>query len=117
MNLSFFRLGFEGRLELDDLWSALSNVPSEIWQVGISDQGVKQIKRRKEFVEKDPAETEPRTVYVENLPPFATIESLSQLFSAYGKVDYVSLPRYYHLVPSKSIEPICRLRHSPETFA
>ena len=55
---------------------------------------VKQIKRKIEFVEKDNAVTEACTVYVENLPPWSTIDSLSNLFSTYGKVAYVSLPRY-----------------------
>ena len=34
------------------------------------------------------------TVYVENLPPSATIESVTNLFEKFGKVLYVSLPKY-----------------------
>ena len=69
-------------------------VSSDIWVIGKSDSGVKQIKRKEPFVEKDATATELCTVYVENLPPYATIDALNQLFSTFGKVEYVSLPRY-----------------------
>nr|XP_033338486.1 la-related protein 7 [Megalopta genalis]XP_033338487.1 la-related protein 7 [Megalopta genalis]XP_033338488.1 la-related protein 7 [Megalopta genalis] len=38
--------------------------------------------------------TDECTVYVQNLPPDADHEMLSGIFSAYGTVEYVSVPRY-----------------------
>ncbi|XP_076162591.1 la related protein 7 [Ptiloglossa arizonensis] len=40
--------------------------------------------------------TDDCTIYVQNLPPDADHETLSSIFSQYGPVVYVSLPRYKH---------------------
>ena len=34
------------------------------------------------------------TIYVQNVPSNSTNDAISKLFSAYGTVDYVSLPKY-----------------------
>ena len=92
--VDMLKLGF-GRVDLEDLWTALNVVPSQVFN--IREEGdVKQIGKAQPLQAKDPEATEKCTVYVENLPPFVTIDSLRALFEKYGPVDYVSLPRYKH---------------------
>jgi La-related protein 7 len=55
---------------------------------------LKEIRRKKEVVTREKHEEDACTIYVENLPPSATIESVTNLFDKFGKVLYVSLPKY-----------------------
>ena len=41
-------------------------------------------------------EADSRTVYVEKLPVNVTLEMLQHIFSKYGKVIYVSMPKFKH---------------------
>lgn len=51
--------------------------------------------RRKENAQmKTPEEIDECTLYVEQIPVSSTHESISSIFSRFGKVNYVSLPRY-----------------------
>lgn len=57
----------------------------------LSDDGTK-VKRVSAVTEKE--NIDECTIYVQNLPPDADHEMLSTIFSLYGKVVYVSVPRY-----------------------
>lgn len=82
------------RLEVEDLYLALKSTPSDLIKVVDGENGEKLVGRRQPMTSKTPESSEKCTVYVENLPPFATIDSLTNNFSKFGKVVYVSLPRY-----------------------
>ncbi|XP_042887901.1 la-related protein 7-like [Penaeus japonicus] len=51
--------------------------------------------KRKEEVTKKANETE-CTIYVENIPAHVDHDWVRQIFSQYGVIDYISLPRYKH---------------------
>ncbi|XP_049534360.1 la-related protein 7 [Anopheles darlingi] len=57
----------------------------------LSDDNQK-VRRTKEFVERE--NSEDCTLYVESLPPKADLDWVRNVFSSYGKVAYVSLPRF-----------------------
>lgn len=59
----------------------------------LSDDQTK-VRRKQEVVVKPPEEVDECTLYVEQVPINSTHESLKELFSRFGKVVYVSLPRY-----------------------
>ena len=96
-----------GKLDIEDLWTALSyrlnreqkadgNGKSTLLEIR-SEHGTKQIRRNKPINVKSSEDVEKCTVYIENLPPFVTNDSLKKMFNEkYGAVDYVSLPRYKH---------------------
>jgi len=96
-----------GKLDIEDLWTALSyrlnreqkadgNGKSTLLEIR-SEDGTKQIRRNKPINVKSSEDVEKCTVYIENLPPFVTNDSLKKMFNdKYGAVDYVSLPRYKH---------------------
>ena len=95
------------KLDIEDLWNALSfrlnrakenkdNSPS-LLEIRTTEAGAKQIRRCTPLVAKATENVEKCTVYIENLPPYVTNDSLKKLFNdKYGPVDYVSLPRYKH---------------------
>lgn len=88
-----------GRVSVDDIWAALVAVPSDLLEVRESPPPtkVRQVRRTKPVVAKEPEAVDLCTVYVENLPAGATNDWLKGLFSAkFGAVDYVSLPRFRH---------------------
>ena len=100
---------FFGSVDLDDLWNALSfrlnrekedrddGEPNSILEIRQLDNGLQQIRRSKPIRVKTVEEVENCTVYIENLPPFVTNDSLKKMFGEnHGPVDYVSLPRYKH---------------------
>ena len=100
---------FFGSVDLDDLWNALSfrlkrekedrddGEPNSILEIRQQDNGLQQIRRSKPIRVKTVEEVENCTVYIENLPPFVTNDSLKKMFGEnHGPVDYVSLPRYKH---------------------
>ena len=100
---------FFGSVDLDDLWNALSfrlnrekedrddGEPNSILEIRQLDNGLQQIRRSKPIRIKTVEEVENCTVYIENLPPFVTNDSLKKMFGEnHGPVDYVSLPRYKH---------------------
>lgn len=53
---------------------------------------------------KTPEEIDENTIYVEQIPLNSTHDSLKSLFSKYGKVNYISLPRYKK---SRQIKQFC----------
>ncbi|CAH1976936.1 unnamed protein product [Acanthoscelides obtectus] len=53
-----------------------------------------KVRRKTEVQQKENVDN--CTIYVENIKPDATHESLSQIFSEFGKVVYVSIPKYKH---------------------
>ncbi|VEN55461.1 unnamed protein product [Callosobruchus maculatus] len=53
-----------------------------------------KVKRKTEVHQKENVDS--CTIYVENIKADATHESLSQIFSEFGKVVYVSIPKYKH---------------------
>ncbi|XP_066256466.1 la-related protein 7 [Euwallacea similis] len=63
--------------------------------IGVNKEGAK-IFRKVPFKGEMEWDVERRTIYVENIKADATHESLSQLFSDFGKVIYVSIPKYKH---------------------
>ena len=100
---------FFGRLDIDDLWTALSfrlerekddkSTPEiiSLLEIRKNETGVKQVRRSKPLKLKAPDVAERCTIYIENLPSFVTNDSLKKMFSdRHGSVDYVSLPRYKH---------------------
>jgi La-related protein 7 len=98
-----------GAIDIEDLWNALSfrlnqekevkdeTKASNLLEIRKTDDGIKQIRRNKPLTSKATEEVERCTIYIENLPPFVTNDSLKKMFSEkHGAVDYVSLPRYKH---------------------
>lgn len=71
----------------DDIATALKN--SELLQ--LSEDGSK-VRRTTEPIER--SNCEQCTIYVESLPPKADHDWVRNVFSAYGKVAYVSLPKF-----------------------
>lgn len=53
-----------------------------------------KVRRKEEIAIKTPEEMDDCTLYVEQVPINSTHDSLKELFSRFGKVVYVSLPRY-----------------------
>jgi len=84
--LTFKRL-HEINASLEDIKKALK--PSQTLEVN-----AEIIKRITPVVEKAKEDVEACCLYVERLPPDATIELLQKVFSAFGKVSMVSLPKY-----------------------
>ncbi|XP_050087933.1 la-related protein 7 [Anopheles aquasalis] len=72
---------------VEEIATALKN--SEL--LTLSDDNQK-VRRTKEFVERE--NSEDCTLYVESLPPKADLDWVRNVFSSYGKVAYVSLPRF-----------------------
>lgn len=59
----------------------------------LSEDGTK-VRRKDDAPIKTQDEIDECTIYVEQIPLNSTHESISSIFSAFGKVNYVSLPRY-----------------------
>ena len=59
--------------------------------LSLSEDGMK-VRRMTPIIIKE--NTDECTVYVQNLPPDADHETLSSVFSQYGQVVYVSIPRF-----------------------
>lgn len=59
----------------------------------LSEDGSK-VKRKDDVPMKTQEEIDDLTIYVEQIPLNSTHESISSVFSTFGKVNYVSLPRY-----------------------
>jgi La-related protein 7 len=57
-------------------------------------ESAKEIRRKIAISTREKEEEDSCTIYVENLPTSATIDSVTRLFEKFGKVLYVSLPRY-----------------------
>jgi len=72
-----------------DLVKALSR--SAVLEV--SEDGTK-VKRKTELRMKSQEEIDDCTIYVEQIPINSTIQSLQAILSRYGKINYISLPRY-----------------------
>ena len=97
-----------GVATIEDLWNSLSfrlnrekadetKDSNSILEIRENEMGVKQVRRSKPLKIKTPEDVEKCTIYIENLPPFVTHDSLKKMFSEkHGPVDYVSLPRYKH---------------------
>ena len=79
----------------DDLWTALKSISSEVFE--IAENPDRQIKRKLELPRPHAdGEADSRTIYVEKLPVNVTLEMLQHIFSKYGKVSYVSMPKFKH---------------------
>ena len=86
---------FFGRAETtDDLWAALSAIPSDIFE--IQENPERQIKRKNEIPTRVEGEADSKTIYVEKLPVNVTLEMLQHVFSKYGTVNYISMPKFKH---------------------
>lgn len=53
-----------------------------------------KVRRKEPFVPLNPQDVEARTIYIEKLPSTASHEWVKKVFSKFGQVNYVSLPRY-----------------------
>ena len=84
----------------DDLWKALKSMTSEIFEVRENGESVRQIRRIKPLPEQPNIESvEARTIYVElNYvdPSTITNDMIRHVFSKYGNVSYVSMPKFKH---------------------
>ncbi len=85
-------VGDDPKEQAEFLWKAVSILPSELLDTKEED-GVRAIKRKVAF--KPRKDDDECTLYVEKIPSqFGSIETLREAFSQYGKVVYVSLPKY-----------------------
>ena len=82
------------RRTTDDLWAALSAIPSDIFE--IQENPERQIKRKNEIPTRVEGEADSKTIYVEKLPVNVTLEMLQHVFSKYGTVNYISMPKFKH---------------------
>jgi len=81
----------------DDLWKALSCISSDIFEIRENPEQERQIKRRNEIPKpRVEGEADSKTIYVEKLPANVTLEMLQHIFSKYGPVIYVSMPKFKH---------------------
>ena len=78
----------------DDLWTALKAIPSDIFE--IRDDSKRQIKRKKPLLLIDERGNDLRTIYIERIPPNVDHDILKHVFEKYGKVKYISLPKFKH---------------------
>ena len=77
------------------LWNAVSKSPSDLLTTREDDDGVRWIGRSTIFVAREDANVDECTLYVERIPShLGSIDALETVFEKYGKVVYVSLPRY-----------------------
>lgn len=63
-----------------------------------------KIKAKDDIPKKPPEEVEECTIYVEQIPLSSTHDSLRKIFSKFGKINYISLPRYKK---SRQIKQFC----------
>lgn len=77
--------------QVAEVEKALRVIASPVLQ--LSEDG-KKVTRVNPFKPADKEQVEARTIYVENLPSDADHESLKKLFSDFGEVVYVSIPRF-----------------------
>ncbi|KAG5676792.1 hypothetical protein PVAND_006600 [Polypedilum vanderplanki] len=75
--------------QLQEIVKSLSS--SEILQV--TDDNTK-VSLKKEIPKKTQQEIDELTIYVEHIPLSSTHDSIKNIFSKYGKINYISLPRY-----------------------
>ena len=79
-----------GKLDIEDLWNALSfrlnreqeckeDGQSNLLEIRKNEAGTKQIRRSKQLKAKSAEDVEKCTVYIENLPPFVTNDSLKKI--------------------------------------
>jgi La-related protein 7 len=54
----------------------------------------RSVRRRTPFVELTQKDIDKKTIYVENIPAKITYEQLKDLFEQYGKISYISLPKF-----------------------
>ncbi|XP_015432666.1 PREDICTED: la-related protein 7 [Dufourea novaeangliae] len=90
IDLSIF-IAFNRIKELTTDISRINKALQTSTMLSLSEDGTK-VRRITPIVLKE--NTDECTVYVQNLPPDADHEMLSTMFSQYGVVDYVSVPRY-----------------------
>lgn len=84
-------VGEEENLQVAEVEKALRVIASPALQ--LSEDG-KKVTRVEPYKPADKEQVEARTIYVENLPQDADHESLKKLFSDFGEVVYVSIPRF-----------------------
>jgi len=89
--LTELEVGEEESSQVAEVEKALRVVASPVLQ--LSDDG-KKVTRVEPFKPANKEQVEARTIYVENLPSDADHESLTKLFSDFGEVVYVSIPRF-----------------------
>ena len=77
------------------LWNAVSKTPSDLLATREDDDGARWIGRSTIFAAREDANVDECTLYVERIPShLGSIDALETFFEKYGKVVYVSLPRY-----------------------
>lgn len=80
------------RIDLEDLWTGLSKIQSDLLEIREQSDGKRQIRRKLPVKIKD--NEDECTIYVENIPPNVSNDCLRKLFTQYDQVSYVSLPKF-----------------------
>ncbi|TRY61566.1 hypothetical protein TCAL_05696 [Tigriopus californicus] len=80
------------RIDLEDLWTALSKIQSDLLEIREQTDGKRQIRRKLPLKVKE--NEDECTIYVENIPPNVSNDCLRKLFTQYDQVSYVSLPKF-----------------------
>ena len=77
------------------LWNAVSKTPSDLLDTREDEDGARWLGRSTVFKYRDGADVDECTLYVERIPPqMGTVEAIETAFGKYGRVVYVSLPKF-----------------------
>ena len=77
------------------LWNAVSKTPSDLLDTREDDDGTRWLGRSNVFEARDDAMSDVCTIYVERIPSqMGTVEAIETAFEKYGRVVYVSLPKF-----------------------
>ena len=77
------------------LWNAVSKTPSDLLDTREDDDGTRWLGRSTVFKGRNDADVDECTLYVERIPPqMGTVEAIETVFGKYGRVVYVSLPKF-----------------------
>ena len=77
------------------LWNAVSKTPSDLLDTREDDDGARWLGRSTVFNAGEDGDVDECTLYVERIPPqMGTVEAMETAFGKYGRVVYVSLPKF-----------------------